>query len=608
MKSDSTAHGGAVPTQDSGLRTQDVVVVTALTVLVALSRFAALSRSIWDWDEGLFCLALRDYNVVFHHPHPPGFPLFIGAAKLIRLVAGDDFHALRAVSLIASMFVFPALYALARALRFPFRTSVIAALLFSFLPNVWYWGGTAFSDIFAVVLFLAGAALLLRDRYFLGSVLFAATLLVRPQNVLMAYPWFLASWRRRRIRDVLASAALIALLVLGGYGLAARATGGWQPFLSAARAHQRYVATVDGPLNPNRAAPVKLLFPFAIDPFHAGGASYLLCALAGVAFLRPRRRDLDVVLTFAPSFVLAWLMLSVTGASRFAVGYMPMHVLLAADGMGVIAAFVARRRELYLDAVFAAAIIGCYVFWIWPSLTEVRTHDAPPVAAARWIEQHVPRATGKVYVQGGMVPFADYFLAGYDTEEARQTFDPTAVPEEPNAVYLADRESRAPRAVTFRRPRSHLWALFNQRYFESSVVPVAGGPDWKRGKVDFAEGWYPEEIDKTRRPFRWMGSRGRILLEPLRQRGELSLQFFAPIDAESAPEVTMVINTIVVDRFRPTEPDFHRAYPLDSRGGAPIEVVISVDHAVNPARMGRGGDTRDLGLRVSGVVWRAVAP
>ena len=129
MKADSTPRRDAVSTQDSGLRTQHLVILTTLAVLVALSRFVALSRSIWDWDEGLFCLALRDYNVVLHHPHPPGFPLFIGAAKLVRMIIGDDFHALRAVSLIASMFVFPALYALARALRFSFRTSVIAALL-----------------------------------------------------------------------------------------------------------------------------------------------------------------------------------------------------------------------------------------------------------------------------------------------------------------------------------------------------------------------------------------------------------------------------------------------------------------------------------------------
>src|SRR5436189_3039612 len=189
---DSKAGDAAAPTHHSALITHHFAILATLTVLVAATRLVALSKSIWDWDEGLFCLALRDYNVVFHHPHPPGFPLFIGAAKLIRLVVGDDFHALRAVSLIASMFVFPALYALARALRFPFRTSVIAALLFSFLPNVWYWGGTAFSDIFAVVLFLFGAALLLRDggrwSYLAGGVLFAATLLVRPQNLLLGSP------------------------------------------------------------------------------------------------------------------------------------------------------------------------------------------------------------------------------------------------------------------------------------------------------------------------------------------------------------------------------------------------------------------------------------
>ena len=250
----------AAPTQDSGLRTQDFLLLSALTVLVALTRLFALSKSLWDWDEGLFCLALRDYNVVFHHPHPPGFPLFIAAAKLVRLVVHDDFHSLRAVSLIASMFVFPAMYALARALGLAFRGAVIAALVLSFLPNVWFWGGTAFSDVFALVLFLAAAALLLRDELLAGSVLFAATLLVRPQNVLLAYPWLRAAWRRvraARARDAIASAALIAVLVAAGYGLAARASGGWHDYIKATREHQHYVASVDGALNPNRPAPAQ---------------------------------------------------------------------------------------------------------------------------------------------------------------------------------------------------------------------------------------------------------------------------------------------------------------------------------------------------------------
>jgi hypothetical protein len=502
------------------------------------------------------------------------------------------------------MCVFPAMVALARALGLAFRGAVIAALLVSFLPNVWFWGGTAFSDVFALVLFLAAAALLLRDKLLAGSILFAATLLVRPQNVLLAYPWFLAAWRRMRAgraREAIASAALIAVVVGAGYGLAARASGGWHDYIRATRAHQRYVATVDGLLNPNRPAPREVLVDFLVDPILAHRLSYGIAALAALALVRPKRRHLDIALTFAPNFFLAWLMLSVTGVSRLSLGYIPMHALLAADGIAILA--VGRKQ---IEAAVAAIVVALQIVWIWPALGEVRAHDAPPVAAARWIVQHVPRATGKVYVQAGMVPFADYFLAGYNTEETPLDFDPTAVPEEPNAVFLADSEHGAPRAINFRRTHRRLWGLFDRRYFECAVVPVMGGPHWIPGRIDFADGWYTPELDEKGRPFRWMGLRSVTRLQSLGQKGELSMQFYAPLDAEPAPEVTVVFDDTVVERFRPTDSHFRRTYQLPSRAGAPGALVITVDRAVNPFRLGKGDDKRDLGLRVSGMSWKAM--
>jgi len=113
--------------------------VVALAIFVASTRLLAVSHSMWDWDEALFASGLRHYDVAQHHPHPPGFPLFFAFAKLARLVLRDDFHALRAISVLASFFIFPAIFALARSLRFRFRTCVVASLLFCFLPNVWYW-------------------------------------------------------------------------------------------------------------------------------------------------------------------------------------------------------------------------------------------------------------------------------------------------------------------------------------------------------------------------------------------------------------------------------------------------------------------------------------
>src|SRR5260221_3296707 len=110
-----------------------------------------MARSLWDWDEALFTLGMRAYDVTKHHPHPPGFPVFIGLAHLVRLVTPSDFRALQAISLVAGMCVFPAMFFLGRELRLRFETSLVAALLCAFFPNVWYFGGTAFSHVPPIV-------------------------------------------------------------------------------------------------------------------------------------------------------------------------------------------------------------------------------------------------------------------------------------------------------------------------------------------------------------------------------------------------------------------------------------------------------------------------
>src|SRR5207248_2549943 len=81
-----------------------------VALLCAASRFLAMARTLWDWDEALFCLGMRSYDVTSHHPHPPGFPVFIGAAKLMRLIVHDDFRALQSLNLIAGVLLFPAVF------------------------------------------------------------------------------------------------------------------------------------------------------------------------------------------------------------------------------------------------------------------------------------------------------------------------------------------------------------------------------------------------------------------------------------------------------------------------------------------------------------------
>src|SRR5258708_16836680 len=124
------------------LQTRAALVVA---VVVGVTRWPALSRTLWDWDESLFMVALRHYDVAAYHPHPPGFPLFIAAAKLFTFAGLDDFHALQAVNLLAGTAIVPVMFFLGRELRAGVQLSITSAVFLAFFPNVWVYGGTAFS-------------------------------------------------------------------------------------------------------------------------------------------------------------------------------------------------------------------------------------------------------------------------------------------------------------------------------------------------------------------------------------------------------------------------------------------------------------------------------
>ncbi len=206
------------------------IIFWTLAIAVALTRLYALSRSLWDWDEALFCAGVRSFDVTQHHPHPPGFPLFILAAKVVHLLIHSEFRALQAVTLLGAIALFPALFTLARELGFPFVVAAGGAALYAFFPPVWVFGGTAFSDIPSTALVLFACAYLLRgcrDRraYLIGAILLGVSVGFRTQNLLFGCaPSLYATWCRIRERDWRGVAAAIAIgagIVIVSYGGAA---------------------------------------------------------------------------------------------------------------------------------------------------------------------------------------------------------------------------------------------------------------------------------------------------------------------------------------------------------------------------------------------------
>jgi len=575
--------------------------VIAATVVVAVTRCLALSRTLWDWDEALFSVAVRSYDVTQHHPHPPGFPLFILAAKAVHLFIRDEFRDVQAVTLLGAIGLFPALFLLARELRFPFFVAVAGALMYAFLPPVWIFGGTAFSDIPSTTLVIAACTLLLRgarDRLALiaGALLLGISVGFRSQNLLIGcVPALYATWSQIRARawgTLVAAMSLGAAVVAASYiGAAYASADPPHGYLESVANLRAYVHNVDSFLNPGRTPLRALLFDYFVHPMRSGRfVDYIIDALAALGLVVTFRRfgTVMALAMFLPFQLFAWLMLDPFSISRYGTAYLPLYALLAAAGAYAVAFYSAH-------IVIVAVILTRLIVWTAPAVRTVRSSESPPAAAMNEIvRSHSPQS---VFVHRSMSPFADYYLASIPTTDV---VDERTLPLDPrlaSALYVC--EAVKPEGKVYQRPHDALWNIVRQRYFEVTLTTL--GRLWR-----FADGWHDQEGEATN-VYRWMKGRSVTYLPVVGTRGRLALQFGIPAPlVHAAPTLTVVLNGRVIDRVRCTTAEMARTWDVAASPDRANELVLSIDRVVNPLRDHLGSDARDLGVRIDRYDWTPV--
>jgi hypothetical protein len=584
-----------------------------VTIVCAATRWLARARSLWDWDEALFCLGVRSYDVSMHHPHPPGFPLFIGIAKAIRPLVSSDFRALQTISLVSGMLLFPAVFFLARELRMRFGTCVIAGALCAFFPNVWFFGGTAFSDVPSIVLVVVAAALLFRgvrspNAYIAGSLLLAISIGFRPQNFLIGlFPGVLATWYRWRSnwRDVI-FAALIGVTVVGAsYGGAILATGSPDRYLGAVRQHRDYITATDSFRNPARPSLWHLFDRFFVMEYQSAELSVttsLFVLIATVETIRRRYRPaLFALATFGPMAITAWLMLDRFSISRFSIGYIPLFALLAADGISRVAGTAEQERppgarRAWLEPLVGTTLVAAFFLWTLPALTPIRREISPTVAAVTSLPRLVDRRNDQLYVGVAMAPFMEYFQPHFPW---RRVLDEGGMPigiTNKRPLLLAERDYSHPVGIVWSRRRGRLWRIARRHYFDVSLSPLTN-------LATFGEGWSAPERAETN-DFRWMSGHSVTTLPPA--YGETMLRIEANIPGELVakhPTVIISLNGKVLDRVKPADEHIHRDYQVQPNGSGPNVLELSTDRVSRPGVDHDASDPRELGLQLKFLSW-----
>jgi hypothetical protein len=578
----------AVPSVPLTSRQRAMLICVA--VVCALTRFLAISRSIWDWDEALFALGMRGYDVTLHHPHPPGFPVYIALAKLVRFLAPSDFRALQTINVIAAMLVFPAVYYFARSLRFRFTISVLAGALFAFFPNVWYFGGGAFSDVPSIVLVLFAAGLLIRgaenrNHYWLGTLLLALSIGIRPQNFLIGLLPGLYATRKRRVHEVVI-AFLIGVLVVGAaFGGAIYATGSYEGYMRAVRDHADYISRVDSWDNPERPPMWRLADRFFIKQYQSVGIGFvatIFVLVSTVGSIRDRSRSMfRAAAAFVPFALFAWAMLDRYSISRFSIGYQPLFALLLADGIRR----VGRRYAAFAGAAFMIA----FAVYTIPALNVVRSEVAPSLRAAAAVKQYVDPSKDQLFVGHTMSKFVDLVDPGVPyTRVADDRVMPLTTTK--RAWLLAEITETGDAGIVFRRKRGTLWNIARHHYFEIKLQRLNAG-------AQFVSGWYEPERDAIWE-WRWMGGHSTTILPPSSGRTMLRMRLTPPEEViAQGCTVTIKLNGVVLETFQPRG-EMARDYRIAAVPGQPNVLELAIDKTYFRPEEGRA-----VGLKLQDLGW-----
>jgi hypothetical protein len=245
------------------LRASGLVLAAAfLGVLVALSRLPFRSQYLFAWDSANFALALDQYNVAFHRPQPPGYPLYVASAWLVRHFVPDANAAYVTLSIVASGLAIGFL-TLAAAQLFGARTGLFAAVLLATSSIFWSQGEVAYPYAFlacfsSLVAWLC--ALIQRGGPGTGRLVAGAGAILgiaagfRSELLPFLAPlWLYAAWQRPasgrsdRLVPIVAGGVAGAAIVVAWYVPMVMLSGGWSAYQGATGNYYAYfIQTTSG--------------------------------------------------------------------------------------------------------------------------------------------------------------------------------------------------------------------------------------------------------------------------------------------------------------------------------------------------------------------------
>ncbi|MBI2815481.1 MAG: glycosyltransferase family 39 protein [Acidobacteria bacterium] len=207
-------------------RRADLAVVLAVSLLfVAATRLPLMPTHLFSFDSANLAFALDDFDPARSQPQPPGYPLFVGEARLVNALLGSPERTFAFIRVLVSGLAVGSLYFLARSMFSPQAGLVAAALLLT-NPAFWFSGLTSalrpHSALFAIlVAYFCWRAWKGDSRYFFFACLalgfgsgFRPVLLFRLLPLVAWTGWKVGGWRSLSKGALVVTAASVPWIIV----------------------------------------------------------------------------------------------------------------------------------------------------------------------------------------------------------------------------------------------------------------------------------------------------------------------------------------------------------------------------------------------------------
>ena len=277
----------------------------ALAGLVAVTRFLFRSHYLYDVDSVNFALAIQRFDPRVHQPHPPGYFLYICAARFLNTLLHDANLSLVVLSIIASSAAVIVIYRFALDWFGP-GAATFAGLLFLFSPLVWFHGTVALTYIVEAFFSVLLGYLCWRIQYGREGLIVPAGIVlgisagVRPSSFVFLLPLFLFCLRGARAKKIWMGLLALLLTVLAWFLPMIAAAGGLRPYFESLASLWLMVPSRTTVLNSSPINSVARAFTIVFIYFLCFGAA----SLAPLA-MRYRRAPIE---SSKRTFTLVWVL------------------------------------------------------------------------------------------------------------------------------------------------------------------------------------------------------------------------------------------------------------------------------------------------------------